>query len=65
MRRAVAAFRKAGMEVVPVACDSRGIFRLSEAGRLRFVPRTSSLVLLDLWMEETLGFAYYRLRSWA
>ena len=65
MKRAVAAFRKAGMEVVPVACDFRGIHSPSEVRLLPFVPRTESLVLLDLWMEETLGYAYYRLRSWA
>jgi uncharacterized SAM-binding protein YcdF (DUF218 family) len=66
MRRSVAAFRKAGIvEVVPVACDFRGTSSLSEARELPFVPCTKSLVLLDLWAEETLGYAYYRLRSWA
>jgi uncharacterized SAM-binding protein YcdF (DUF218 family) len=65
MKRSVAAFRKAGIEVVPVACDFRGTFSLSGARLLPFVPCTESLVLLDLWAEETLGYAYYRLRSWA
>jgi uncharacterized SAM-binding protein YcdF (DUF218 family) len=65
MKRSVAAFRKAGMEVVPVACDFRGISSLSEPRLLPFVPCTGSLRLLDLWAEETLGYAYYRLRSWA
>jgi uncharacterized SAM-binding protein YcdF (DUF218 family) len=64
-KRAVAAFRKAGIEVVPVAGDFRGIPSLSEPRRLPFVPRTESMVLLDLWTEETLGYIYYRLRSWA
>jgi len=65
MKRAAAAFRKAGLEVVPVACDFRGIPGRLESHRLSWVPRTGTLVLLDLWMEETAGYLYYRLRSWA
>ncbi len=65
MKRSVAAFRKAGMEVLPVACDFRGLPDLAADRPLSLIPRTGTLVSLDLWMEETLGYIYYRLRSWA
>ena len=64
LRRAAALFKKAGLEVIPVGCDFQGTAALQGERHFAFVSRTSSLVLLKLWLEETVGYAYYRLRGW-
>ncbi len=67
LRRAAATFRKAGLEVVPVGCDFRVLGLLEPGRQRRFnpVPSVFTVVSFRLWLEEVLGFAYYRLRSWA
>jgi uncharacterized SAM-binding protein YcdF (DUF218 family) len=64
MRRALAVFQKAGMDAIPVAADFRGIPVDPTERHLSLIPRTSSLVHLNLWLEETLGYIYYWLRGW-
>ncbi len=64
LRRATPLFKKTGLEVIPVGCDFQGTAALQAERRFTFVPRTSSLVLLKLWLEETMGYAYYALRGW-
>jgi uncharacterized SAM-binding protein YcdF (DUF218 family) len=63
MRRAATTFRKAGLEVIAVGCDYQGSVAVQRE-RLSFMPRTSSLWLLRLWLEETLGYGFYRVRGW-
>jgi uncharacterized SAM-binding protein YcdF (DUF218 family) len=64
MRRALATFRKAGLDVVPVGSDFQGTAALLNPDRPCFIPRTGGLVLLNLWLGETLGYFYYRIRGW-
>jgi hypothetical protein len=67
-RRALAVFQKAGLDVVPVAGDFRGIPSDPTAEpkgfHISLIPRTSSLVQINLWLEETLGYVYYWMRGW-
>jgi uncharacterized SAM-binding protein YcdF (DUF218 family) len=64
MRRALATFRKAGLEASPVGSDFRGTVALAAEGRWSFIPRSEGLVLLDLWLEEVFGHIYYWARGW-
>ncbi len=64
MRRAAATFRKTGLDISPVGSDFQGTAALQDE-RVNFIPSTASLVLLKLWLEESLGYAYYRLRGFA
>jgi uncharacterized SAM-binding protein YcdF (DUF218 family) len=64
LRRAVAAFQKAGLEVTPVGCDFRATDRLAGNPKVNWIPHTSSLVMMRLWLEEELGYLWYYLRGW-
>ena len=64
MRRALAVFQKAGLDAIPVAADFRGCPADLTQAHLSLIPRTSSLVHLDLWLEENLGYLYYWMRGW-
>ncbi len=65
MKRAEAAFRNAGLDVITVGSDFQGTAALMPGHQRSLVPRTQDLNHLRLWAEETLGYLYYRLRSWA
>jgi uncharacterized SAM-binding protein YcdF (DUF218 family) len=62
MKRAAATFQKAGLEVDPIACDFQGMTALNS--RRYWVPQAESLVHLKLWLRETVGYAWYRVRGW-
>jgi uncharacterized SAM-binding protein YcdF (DUF218 family) len=64
MRRARAVFEKAGVSVVPVACDFIGHNTLEKELRFFIFPTPSALVQLDHWMYEKVGWWYYYLRGW-
>jgi uncharacterized SAM-binding protein YcdF (DUF218 family) len=61
--RAEAAFRRVGLDVVPVGCDFVGTASLDRPRR--WIPQSQSLVLLQLALREVVGGYYYRWREWA
>ena len=67
LKRAVATFRMAGLEVVPIGCDFQGLAALQESreSQLLIIPSVYTLSDTRTWIEEILGYAYYRMRSWA
>ena len=64
MKRACAVFEKAGVPVVPVACDFKGHGTLTEAWNRLVFPAPSALDQLDNWCHEKAGWWYYYLRGW-
>lgn len=61
MRRSVDAFEKAGLTVIPVACDFQVLrFKESTAGWKAF-PDDESILTFSLWWHEQLGWLAYRL----
>lgn len=65
MRRARAVFAGAGLNVIPVAADFRATTSLLKRGRLPgLLPSTDTLVNFNLWLTESVGYLYYRLRGW-
>lgn len=61
MRRAMAVFEKAGVRVVPVACDFQIERFAGEPGRWRPFPDEEALITFTLWWHEQLGWWAYRL----
>ena len=68
MPRAEAVFRKAGVDIIPLGCDFN-VFPPSSTARRspvpNFLPQSLTLTQLGLWMRETMGLWYYRIRGWA
>ena len=62
LRRAVALFKKQGIEVTPVAAD----FQVMGVPQDPFspFPREHRLFLLTLYLHEKIGWAVYRARGW-
>lgn len=60
MRRATATFRKAGVEVQPVACDFRHAPSSSGPPAWRPVPDGEALSNFGVWWHEQLGWHAYR-----
>ena len=63
MPRALASFRKAGLEVTPWAADFRGHYPPYSV--FDFLPDAYSLDMTTTAIKEWLGLAVYRLRGWA
>ena len=63
LRRAEAAFRRVGMEVIPVATDY-GESTSDKPGIFMFIPRTGTLKFNSVLFKEYLGYLVYRLRGW-
>jgi uncharacterized SAM-binding protein YcdF (DUF218 family) len=64
MDRALGAFKKTGLQVVPVACDFRGVAQAGHELSLRPWPTTDSAERLRLYLCEEVGAVYYRCRGW-
>jgi len=65
LRRSVATFQRAGVEVFPVGCDFDGLDALDHPDRLWcVVPRASHLDWFQSWFHEQAGWWWYRLRGW-
>jgi len=64
MDRALGAFNKAGLHVVPAACDCRGGGSEQPKAAWRFVPDTDGAQELRLYLCEEAGAVYYRCRGW-
>lgn len=62
MRRSEAAFRRVGLTVEPVGCDFMGTAHLERPPK--WVPQAQSLVVLQIWLREVVGYGYYKLRGW-
>jgi uncharacterized SAM-binding protein YcdF (DUF218 family) len=65
MDRALAAFRRTGLEVIPLACDFDSAPGPSGTWSLKVLPSVESVGRFKLWLTEEVGFLYYRLRGWA
>jgi uncharacterized SAM-binding protein YcdF (DUF218 family) len=65
MRRALATFRKEGINVHPVACDFEGLpMTEGEISGFRIVPIVEHFKTLTLYMHEVVGWCYYKVRGW-
>ena len=64
MRRAVAVFRTAGVEVTPAPCNFLTEISLAPAPPGIGVPRAAGFVKLGIWMHEKIGWLMYRKRGW-
>ncbi len=58
LKRAEGAFRRAGLDVIPVGCDFMGTASLGR--RSGWIPQTRSLVMLQTWLHEVVGGWYYK-----
>lgn len=65
MSRALATFRKHGIDAHPVACDFEGLPAIEGQGaNWRVVPIMDHVNSLNLFIHELIGCAYYKLRGW-
>ncbi len=64
MSRSEGVFRSAGVEVVPVACDFRGVNELNAGKQFYFLPRMRGFQNFETWFHELSGTIYYRWRGW-
>ena len=60
MPRARAVFESSGVRVIPVGCDFRSI----PNGKLKFFPKNSRLKSLHHFLNEKVGWMYYRSKGW-
>ena len=60
MPRARAVFESSGVEVIPVGCDFGSIPK----GKLKFFPKRGRLELLRVFLQEKVGWMYYRSKGW-
>ncbi len=63
MPRALATFRKVGLQVTPVATDIVVTYPL-QGGFFRFLPRAGALAATTSAVKEWIGHAVYRYREW-
>jgi len=64
LRRSVAVFAKAGVEVVPVAADFQAAGVPKTPGQWSPFPRQGRLVLLSRYSHEVIGWWVYHWRGW-
>lgn len=65
LRRAEAAFRQAGLtNLACVGCDFQGADPTEGTLEWTGIPRTGSLVTLNYWTHEQVGWWYYWFRGW-
>jgi uncharacterized SAM-binding protein YcdF (DUF218 family) len=63
--RALATFRKQGIDVRPVACDFEGLPVMErDIAGIRLVPLLERLKILTLYVHEVIGWYYYAARGW-
>jgi uncharacterized SAM-binding protein YcdF (DUF218 family) len=62
--RALAVFRHTGLQVIPVGCDFHAVPALTRKAGLKILPTTDSAENLRLYLTESVGLIYYRLRGW-
>ena len=60
MPRARAVFESSGVVVIPVGCD----FRSVPGGSQVFFPQNSRLGLMRIYLQEKVGWMYYRSKGW-
>jgi uncharacterized SAM-binding protein YcdF (DUF218 family) len=64
MRRAVAVFGSAGVEVIPAPCNFLTEISLAPAPPGIGVPRAGGLQKAGIWLHEQIGWLMYRKRGW-
>ncbi len=64
MRRAEAVFKNAGVSVVCVGCDFRGLGIQEPDDGCPLIPRLREFEKLGIFMHEQVGWWLYRLRGW-
>lgn len=60
MPRAEAVFISSGIKVTPVACD----FKSMPIAHTYYVPQSGQLSNMQLFLQEKIGWIYYRLKGW-
>lgn len=65
MRRAEATFRRAGLEVVPFACDFEGMSAFPWCWEDVLLPWATGFDRLNRYLHEVVGLWVYRWRGWA
>jgi uncharacterized SAM-binding protein YcdF (DUF218 family) len=66
MRRALATFRTAGVNVTPAPCNFFTEVSVASSGTdisLR-IPRSGGFLKLEMWLYEQIGWHYYRYKGW-
>lgn len=63
MPRAYAAFKKVGVETIPVSTDVLAVYKISYSP-MDFVPNASALAMTSAVIREKIGQYYYRWRDW-
>ena len=58
--RARAVFESSGVRVIPVGCDFRSIPK----GKLKVFPSSGRLESLQIFLQEKVGWMYYRSKGW-
>ena len=61
MPRAVAAFRKAGMQPIPAPTE---YLTRDDYGFLGYLPTLKHLMCVNAFVYESLGMAWYKLKDW-
>jgi hypothetical protein len=64
LRRSVALFRKLPIEITPVAADFE-VWGVPQDSRFSLIPRQCGFYLMQLYLHEKIGMAWYRVRGWA
>jgi uncharacterized SAM-binding protein YcdF (DUF218 family) len=64
MRRAEAAFRRLGLDVIPFACDFEGITATAGRRGLYYIVSPDGFAQLGDYLHEIVGFWVYRWRGW-
>lgn len=64
MRRSEAVFRKAGVEVIPFACDFQRYGTPARLFGMSLFPTEDRLRILSLYVHEQVGWFMYRWRDW-
>ena len=63
MPRALASFKKLGLEVIPATTDLHTVYN-GPSGLLAFLPEAQSLEKTTYSLTEYVGLLYYWLRGW-
>ena len=67
MKRAEAVFQTAGVKVIPVTCDFSGFYPGPDSSILNhylLLPQAGRLDSLRVYLQERIGWLYYRSRGW-
>ena len=64
LKRSVAVFKTAGVEVIPVGCDFHGVNELDAGYRFHLIPRMRGFLSVETWLHEIMGYGVYFWLGW-